>query len=178
MTLEAFIEDALQRLGAYNYVPHEFLVLRARLGLVPTIAQLVEGSEYKGGFLRTLELGLVDCSLEAAVTRHPDRFSSLTVGYARARLKGLFGLDRRVIEVGNLKLPVARNSEAIPEAVRHYLQYARELIRQSRLPLTRDQDRVLLSQLGWFWYGAAADLLCADSERRPRPPRRRTGRLQ
>ena len=88
-TLEEFLEDSLQHLGERGYLPYEFLEMRDQHGLITAITQCVEGSEFKGGFLRLLELGLVDWSLESAVVEFPERFTKLTVAYARARLNGV-----------------------------------------------------------------------------------------
>lgn len=163
MTLEAFIDSATRRLADRDYVPDEFLGLRNQLGLVQAITQLVEGSEFKGGFLRVLELGLVDWSLEAAVTRYPDRFSNLTVAYACARLRGLFGQNRFLANAGKLTLADAPVSQldASTEPTVDCLQYAVELMRRAGRPQISEDHREVLSELAWFWYLAGA-----NSERR------------
>jgi hypothetical protein len=94
VSLEEFIEDSLQHLSERGYVPDEFLDMRNQHGLITAITRCVEGSEFKGGFLRLLELGLVDWSLESAVVEFPERFTKLTVAYARARLNGVFDPPR------------------------------------------------------------------------------------
>jgi hypothetical protein len=92
--LEEFIEDSLQHLGQRGYVPLDFFEMCRQHGLIAAITRCVEGSEFKSGFLRVLELGLVDWSLETAVVEFPERFTKLTVAYARARLNGVFKAPR------------------------------------------------------------------------------------
>jgi hypothetical protein len=94
LTLEEFIEDSLQRSRERGYIPHDFLDGVDQHGLITEITRRVEGSEFKSGLLKVLELGLVDWSLEAAVLKFPDRFTDLTVAYARARLGGVVNASR------------------------------------------------------------------------------------
>jgi hypothetical protein len=49
----------------------------------------VESSEPKSGYRRLKDLGLLEWSLEAAVTKFPEEFSKRTLEYARARLDGI-----------------------------------------------------------------------------------------
>jgi hypothetical protein len=58
-TLEEFIEDSLQRSRERGYIPRDFLDGVDQHGLITEITRRVEGSEFKSGLLKVLELGLV-----------------------------------------------------------------------------------------------------------------------
>lgn len=60
--LEAFIDEGIRISRQNEYHPTVFIGMRERLGTVPAISQLVE-------------LGLLDWTIEAAVTKFPDEFS-------------------------------------------------------------------------------------------------------
>jgi hypothetical protein len=73
--LEAFIDESIRLSRQHGYNPTAFIVMRARLGTIDAIAQLMVSGEIQSGFKRLQQLGLLEWSIEAAVTKFPDEFS-------------------------------------------------------------------------------------------------------
>jgi hypothetical protein len=84
--LEAFIEEANRQCISRGYHPTVFQVMRQRHGTVMAISKLVESGEIQSGFRRLKELGIPGWSIEAAVVKFPDRFTSSTRECAEFRL--------------------------------------------------------------------------------------------
>jgi hypothetical protein len=74
--LEAFIDESLRISRKHGYHPTAFVGMRARHGTVGAISRLVvSGDTGQSGFKRLHQLGLLEWSVEEAVTRFPDEFS-------------------------------------------------------------------------------------------------------
>lgn len=85
--LEAFIDETIRVSREHSYHPTIFIDMRARLGTIPAITQLVESGDIQSGFRRLEALGLVDHTIEAAVVCFPDQFSRQARECAEFRLR-------------------------------------------------------------------------------------------
>lgn len=90
MTLDEFVDNCVAVSIEHGYHPTRFLEMRqsGAYPLVGLIKHLVETSEPRSGFVRMKQLGLADWTLEAAVVKFPDEFTTDTLAYAKARLAG------------------------------------------------------------------------------------------
>lgn len=93
LNLEAFIDELIRLSREKRYYPTAFIAMRARHGTVPAISQLVISGDVQSGFKRLWHLGLLDWSIEAAVTRFPDQFSSDVCEAAEWRLRQAKGAE-------------------------------------------------------------------------------------
>ena len=85
--LEAFIDELIRLSAKSGYHPTVFIGMRARHGTVPAISRLVTSGEIQSGFRRLQQLGLLDWTIEAAVTKFPDEFSREVQEAAEWRLR-------------------------------------------------------------------------------------------
>lgn len=63
------------------------MTMRQRHGTVKAISKLVESGDIQSGFKRLNSLGLIDWTIEAAVTKFPEEFSPTTLECAEFRLR-------------------------------------------------------------------------------------------
>lgn len=75
VALEAFVDETIRLSQARDYHPTVFIGMRRRHGTVEAISRLVVSGDIQSGFKRLNELGLLDWTIEAAVTKFPDEFS-------------------------------------------------------------------------------------------------------
>jgi hypothetical protein len=87
--LEAFIDKTIELAKARGYIPTIFIGMRRQHGTIEAIERLVQTGDIQSGFKRLAQLGLVDWTLEAAVTRFSDEFSRHANECAEWRLKQL-----------------------------------------------------------------------------------------
>ena len=85
--LEEFIDHTIRVARQKAYHPTVFMEMRARHGTVEAISRLVESGDVQSGFRRLEKLGLLDCTIEAAVLKFPDEFSARTRECADFRLR-------------------------------------------------------------------------------------------
>ena len=74
-SLEQFIDETIRLSGAHGYHPTTFIGMRSRHGTVDAISRLVISGDIQSGFQKLADLGLIDWTVEAAVTKFPDEFS-------------------------------------------------------------------------------------------------------
>ena len=86
-TLDEFIEESIRLSKQAGYNPTAFSQMRARHGTVEAIKKLVIAGDIKSGFIRLKELGLLEWSLEAAVLKFPNEFTSEYEEAAKWRLE-------------------------------------------------------------------------------------------
>ena len=112
--LEKFIDELIERAGKKGFTPKIFIDMRCRHGTVEAIKRLVISKEIHKGLQRLEEIGLLDCSLEAAVLNFPDEFTHEERETARWKLEQLGAssvlkeIDIRntsTIKTGELALP-------------------------------------------------------------------------
>jgi hypothetical protein len=84
--LEAFIGEAVRQCVRHGYHPTVFRQMRERHGTVTAITKLVESGEVQSGFKRLKQLGMLDWSIETAITKFPERFTSTARECAEFRL--------------------------------------------------------------------------------------------
>ena len=84
--LEAFIDETVRLSREHNYHPTIFVGMRQRLGTIKAISQLVTSGDIQSGFQRLEQLGLLNWTIEAAVTKFPDEFSREVLQAAEWRL--------------------------------------------------------------------------------------------
>lgn len=84
--LDAFIDETIRLSAERGYHPTTFIGMRQRYGTVVAISRLVVSGDIQSGFGRLFELGLLDWTIEAAVTKFPDEFSREVVDAAIWRL--------------------------------------------------------------------------------------------
>lgn len=84
---EAFIDEGIRLSRQNGYHPTVFIGMRERHGTVPAISQLVVSGDIQSGFTRMRQLGLLDRTIEAAVTKFPDEFSREVREAAEWRLR-------------------------------------------------------------------------------------------
>ena len=85
--LEIFIDQTIKVAQANGYHPTIFIDMRARHGTLSAISRLVENGDVQSGFRRLEKLGLLDHTIEAAVTKFPREFSPATLECAEFRLR-------------------------------------------------------------------------------------------
>lgn len=74
--LEAFIDESIRVSGKHGYHPTAFIGMRERHRTLGAISRLVVSGDIQSGFRRMQELGLLQWTVEEAVMRFPDEFSS------------------------------------------------------------------------------------------------------
>jgi hypothetical protein len=84
--LEVFCDEGIRLARQAGYTPTVFQGMRARHGTVPAIEKLVLSGDVQSGFKRLKGLGLLQWSIEAAVLKFPDRFSTNAKQCAEFRL--------------------------------------------------------------------------------------------
>ena len=85
--LEKFIDESIRLSISKGYPPTIFQRMRQDHGTVEAIERLVKSGEIQSGFKKLLQLDLMDWSIEAAVLKFPDRFSSDASECAKFRLR-------------------------------------------------------------------------------------------
>jgi hypothetical protein len=73
--LEAFIDETIRLAKSRGYNPTVFIGMRGQQGTIEAIERLVQSGDLQSGFKRLLQLGLLDWTIEAAVTKFPDEFT-------------------------------------------------------------------------------------------------------
>jgi hypothetical protein len=73
--LEAFIDKTIELAKARGYNPTIFQGMRRQHGTLQAIEMLVQSGDVQSGFRRLKQLGLLEWSIEAAVTRFPAEFT-------------------------------------------------------------------------------------------------------
>jgi hypothetical protein len=73
--LEAFIDKAIEFAKERKYNPTIFQGMRRQYGTLNAIEKLVQSGEVQSGFTRLKQLGLLEWSIESAVTKFPAEFS-------------------------------------------------------------------------------------------------------
>jgi len=84
--LETFIDETIRRGAERGYHPTTFTKMRERWTTVGAIKRLVVNGDIQSGFRKLNELGLLDCTIEAAVLKFPSRFDKGVIEAARFRL--------------------------------------------------------------------------------------------
>ena len=85
--LEEFIDESIRQSRQKNYHPTVFIRMRGEYGTVEAIKKLVISGEIKSGFKRLEKLDLLEWSLEAAVLKFPNEFTSEYQEAAKWRLE-------------------------------------------------------------------------------------------
>jgi hypothetical protein len=85
--LEAFIDEALRLSKERGYNPTVFVGMRHQHGTIDAIERLVQSGDLQSGFKRLKQLGLIDWTIESAVTRFPAEFSHNAKQCAEWRLQ-------------------------------------------------------------------------------------------
>ncbi len=73
--LELFIDETIRLSRQRGYHPTTFIGMRQRHGTIDAVSRLVTSGDIQSGFRRLVELGLVNWTVEMAVTKFPDEFS-------------------------------------------------------------------------------------------------------
>ena len=73
--LEAFIDKTIELAKERGYNPTVFRGMRAQHGTVQAIEKLVQSGDVQSGFRRLKQLGLLEWTIEAAVTKFPTEFT-------------------------------------------------------------------------------------------------------
>jgi hypothetical protein len=73
--LEAFIDESIRLAKVRGYNPTVFQGMRRQLGTLQAIEKLVQSGDIQSGFRRLKKLGLLEWSIESAVTKFPSEFS-------------------------------------------------------------------------------------------------------
>ena len=84
--VENAVEELLRLARLKNYVPTAFIRMRQNVGSVSAISKLMVSANIQTGFLRLLQLGLREHSLEAICLQFPEDFSKQVRECARFRL--------------------------------------------------------------------------------------------
>jgi hypothetical protein len=85
--LEAFIDRMLELAKPRGYVPTIFISMRRQYGTIDAIERLVQSGDIQSGFKRLRQLGLLERTIEAAVTKFPNEFSRHARECAEWRLR-------------------------------------------------------------------------------------------
>ena len=85
--LEAFIDETISVSARKAYYPTTFIGMRDRHGTVEAISRLVISGDLQSGFTKLQKLGLIDCTIEAAVMKFPAEFSKQAQECAAFRLR-------------------------------------------------------------------------------------------
>jgi hypothetical protein len=89
--LDVFIDETI-RLGAEKgYHPTIFIAIRRKLGTRQAIKKLVASGDIQSEFRRLSALGLMDCTIEAAVLKFPTEFTKGEQEAAQFRLNQIKG---------------------------------------------------------------------------------------
>src|SRR5438270_13534901 len=87
--LENLIDESIRRSENRGYHPMEFRRMRRDHGTIGAIERLVRSGEVQSGFLRFQKLNLLEWSIEAAVRRFRDAFTSEARACADFRLDNI-----------------------------------------------------------------------------------------
>lgn len=85
--LEAFIDETILRAKERGYNPTIFQGMRRQYGTLLAIEKLVQSGDVQSGFKRLEQLGLLDWTIEAAVTMFPSEFTRHARECAKWRLE-------------------------------------------------------------------------------------------
>jgi hypothetical protein len=83
---QAFVDETIRLAKEHGYNPTVFQSMRRQHGTIEAIEKL--SVEVQSGFNRLKQLGLLDWSIESAVTKFPTEFSRNARQCAEWRLKG------------------------------------------------------------------------------------------
>ena len=86
--LEHAVDTAVDKSKALGYNPVRFRKMRAQYGTVETIRRLLAKPDVSDGFVKLMEMGRLDLSVEAIALRFPDFFSEAELALCRDRLQG------------------------------------------------------------------------------------------
>ena len=87
VALESFIDETIRLAGLKGYHPTTFITMRDRHGTAPAISKLVVSGDIQSGFTRLQQLGLLDWTIETAVTKFPGEFNREVLEAAEWRLR-------------------------------------------------------------------------------------------
>jgi hypothetical protein len=85
--LEAFVDEGLRLSKERGYNPSILVGMRHQLGTIDAIERLVQSGDLQSGFKRLKQLGLIDWTIETAVTKFPAEFSQNAKQCAAWRLQ-------------------------------------------------------------------------------------------
>src|SRR5215813_12976946 len=92
--LEAFIDEGLRLSKERGHNPTVFVGMRHQLGTIDAIERLVQSGDLQSGFKRLKQLGLIDWTIETAVTKFPAEFSQNAKQCAEWRLAQVRSKDK------------------------------------------------------------------------------------
>jgi len=92
--LEAFVDESLRLSKERGYNPSIFVGMRHQLGTIDAIERLVQSGDLQSGFKRLKQLGLIDWTIETAVTRFAAEFSKNAQQCAEWRLQQVRPKDK------------------------------------------------------------------------------------
>jgi hypothetical protein len=93
--LEAFINKMIELAKPRGYVPTLFIGMRRQYGTLEAIERLVQSGDIQSGFKRLRQLGLLDWTIEAAVTKFLTEFSRHARECAEWRLNQVRSANER-----------------------------------------------------------------------------------
>jgi hypothetical protein len=85
--LESFIDEGIRLAKARGYNPTVFIGMRHQHGSLEAIERLVQSGDIQTGFKRMEQLGLLDWTIEAAITKFPSEFTHNALQCAEWRLE-------------------------------------------------------------------------------------------
>jgi hypothetical protein len=88
VALEHAVDTAVDECKAFGYNSVRFRKMRAQYGTVETIRRLLAKPDVSDGFVKLMEIGRLDLSVEAIALRFPDFFSEAELALCRDRLQG------------------------------------------------------------------------------------------
>jgi hypothetical protein len=86
--LEHAVDTAVKECKALGYNPARFCIMRSQDGTVETICRLLARPTVSDGFIKLMEMGRLDLTVEAIALRFPDFFSEAKLDLCRDRLQG------------------------------------------------------------------------------------------
>lgn len=86
-SLEAWVDESIERSRTKGYCPTEFISMRERYGTMPAMERLMRSGQIQSGLKRLKELGMAEeWSVEAGILKFRDRFKPNAVAAAEFRL--------------------------------------------------------------------------------------------
>jgi hypothetical protein len=85
--LEAFIDKTIKLANERGYIPNIFIGMRHQYRTLDAIERIVKSGDIQSGFRRLTQLGLLDWTIESAVTKFPTEFSRDALQCAEWRLQ-------------------------------------------------------------------------------------------
>jgi hypothetical protein len=83
---EIYIDGLISESTDMGYHPTRFIEKRRRLGTIKTISDLVQSGEFQAGFREMTRRNRLDLTIEHAVTKAPNLFTSTDLECANFRL--------------------------------------------------------------------------------------------